>query len=152
MGTLLVDLVDQLFLPCGRQTSLVGLVGQRFLLRGRSMSLVGLVGQRFLLRGRLTSLIGLVRQHSLLCGHLVVMLLHGERLLRQCRSVVGRLCHSAMPRRIALRHPGKELAGGREAKLGHVSKLVGMEGSLPMISLVGCGDKRLGVRVVLLPT
>ncbi len=96
-------------------------------------SLVGLVGQRFLLRGRL-----------------VATSLLGEHLLGQRQSAVGRLHHSAIPRRIALRYPGEELTGGREAKLGNVLKLGGTEGSLPTSPLGGLGGERLGVRVVLL--
>jgi hypothetical protein len=113
-------------------------VGQRRYRQRRSVfgclkSLVGLVGQRFLLRGRL-----------------VATTLLGERLLGQRRSVVGRLRHSVIPRRIALRYPGEELAGGREAELGHVLKLGGTKGSLPTSPLVGLRGERLGVRVVLL--
>jgi hypothetical protein len=131
-------------------TLLVSLVGQRFVPRSSPALLIGIVRQRFLLRGRSTSLVGLVGQCSLLRGHLVVMLLLGEQFLSQRQSVVGRLRHSAIPRHIALRYLGKELAGGRKAELGHVLKLGGMEGSLPTISLVGHGSKCLGVHVVLL--
>ncbi len=150
---LLVPLIlGQRLLLRGRLTSLVGLVSQCFLPRGRLTSLIGLVGQHFVSRGGPASLVGLVGQRFLLRGCLVVTSLLGERLLGQRRSAVWRLRHSAIPRCIALRHPGEELAGGREAELGHVSKLVGAEGSLPTISLVGRGGKCLGVRVVLLLT
>jgi hypothetical protein len=145
-------ILGQCLLPRGRLTSLVGLVSQCFLPRSGLTLLIGLVGQCIVSRSGPALFVGLVGQRFLLRGRLVVTSLLGKQLLGQRRSAVGRLRHSAIPRRIALRHPGKELDGGREAKLGHVSKLVGTEGSLPTISLVSRGGKRLGVRVVLLPT